>query len=154
MSDFQPVGGSLNRDIRARVRIDFKGVAKGGRFFIGGKSSEKVAEEIREQQVTLFRNVPVQGIAIESIDMGFDVYLTYDDISGTEVAYAPVVLEISADTLEDMITFIARDDFRKIEVVSPTSLALHRMDIERMMFRMAEELKNIRYSLERKYGSR
>lgn len=154
MTNYQPVEGTGDRNIKVKIRLDFKGVGKPGRFLFGGKPTEKAAEEAREQQVAMFRNVPLQGIHIEDIDMSTEVYTVYDDMNNTEVAFAPVILQISAETLEDIVKFIAREDFRKIEVISPQVLSLQKYEMERLMFRMAEEFKGFRAYLERKYNLR
>ncbi|MGB9805053.1 hypothetical protein [Desulfofundulus sp.] len=138
--------------IKARVRLDFKGVGRPGRLFFGGKSTDKAAEEAREQQLALLRHVPVQGIQVEDVDLSLDIYTVYDDVNNQEVAYAPVVLQLTADTLEDLIRFVARDEFRKIEIVAPGVLSLNKHEIERLMFRIFEEFTNYRRHLERKYN--
>mgnify|MGYP005869874501 CR=1 FL=1 len=118
--------------------------------FYGGKSSEKAAEEAREQQVAVFRNVPIQGIRIEDIDLNAEVYNVRDDSSNTEVAYAPVILHLTADSLEDLLRFVVREDFRKVEILDPPNLLLTRYDVERLLFRVHEELRNYKTWLERK----
>lgn len=154
MSKFQLSGESESDTVRVKIRLDFRGVGKPGKLFFGGVQSDKIAEEVREQQVAVFRNVPIQGIKIEDIDMGTEVYTVYDELANTEVAYAPVVMVISADSLEDVIRFIARDDFRKIEILDPPNVTLSRYDFERFLFRVAEEIKNYRGYLERKYNGK
>lgn len=138
--------------VRAEIRLDFKGISKPGRLFFGGKNTEKVAEEVREQQVAILRNVPIQGIQIEDIDMSIEVYTVYDDINRNEVAYAPVKLLVVADTLQEVLRFIARDDFQKIEILEPDNIALSKYEIERLLFRVSEEIKTHRIYLERKYN--
>ncbi|HAP93222.1 MAG TPA: hypothetical protein DCM26_01195 [Desulfotomaculum sp.] len=142
----------IDRDIKAKVRLDIKGIARPGRFLFGGKPMDKAAEDAREQQVTLLRNVPVQGIHIDDIDLGIETYTVYDESTNNEVAYAPVILQITADSLEDLIKFIMREDFRKIEINSPTSLSLYRYDIERLIFAIAKELRDYRQHLERTHN--
>lgn len=144
----------MHRPLRVKVRLDFRGVGKPGRLFFGGKQSDKAAEDIREQQVAVFRNVPIQGIQIEDIDVSYEVYTVREEISGSEFAYAPVVLQIKSETLEDVVRFIARDDFRKIEIIDPPNLTLSRYDVERLLFRVAEEMRVYRSLLERKYNSK
>jgi len=138
--------------ILVKIRLDFKGTGKPGRFLFGGKNVDKAAEESREQQLAVFRNVPMQGIQIIDIDVSTEVYTVYDDIANNEVAYAPLVLTIKADSLENIIRFITREDFRKIEVLDPASITLSHNDIERLLFRFYEEMKEFRYWLERKYN--
>ena len=154
MAGFQPEDIAPDREIKAKIRLDVKGQAKPGRFFFGGKPTDRVAEEAREQQITLLRNIPVQGIQIENMDVSMDIYTILDESNNQEVAYAPLVLEVIADTVEDLVRFVAREDFRKIEVLSPAALTLHRYDLERLIFRIAEELKKYRGQLERKYNAR
>ncbi|WP_031515227.1 hypothetical protein [Desulfofalx alkaliphila] len=144
----------MDTKVQAKIRLDFKGIGKPGRLFFGGKNTEKAAEEIRDQQVAMFRNVPIQGIQIEDIDMSTEVYTVYDDINHTEVAYAPVELLVTADTLQDILRFIARDDFRKVEILEPSSMQLSKYEIERLLFRVSQEMRNYRDYLERKYNNR
>lgn len=144
----------IDKDIKAKVRLDIKGVTRPGRFLFGGKPMDKVAEDAREQQVTLLRNVPVQGIHIDDIDLSMETYTVYDESTNIEVAYAPVMLQLTADSLEDLIRFIMREDFRKIEIHSPTSLSLYRYDIERLIFAIAKELKDYRQHLEHTHNLR
>ncbi|MFZ5647743.1 MAG: hypothetical protein ACOY30_09025 [Bacillota bacterium] len=143
-----------DRTIRAKIRIDFRGNAKPGRFFFGGKSVEKMAEEAREQNVAVLRNIPIQGITILDIDIGTEVYTYYDEISNTETAYAPVILDVAADSVEDLMKLLAREDFRKIDIISPPVINMERFEVERLLFRVAEEIKNFRSLMERKYNLR
>ena len=140
--------------VRVRIRLDYKGLQKPGKFFFGGKDTEEVAEETREQQVNMLRNVPLQGITIEEVDMSGDVYTVFDELVNAQVAYAPVILTVRADSLEDVVRFIARDEFRKVEVLEPESIDMNRTDIERILFRVSEEYRGYRILMERKYNSR
>ncbi|RYD02916.1 hypothetical protein N752_22280 [Desulforamulus aquiferis] len=144
----------MHKPLKVKVRMDFRGVGKPGRFIFGGKQSDKAAEDIREQQVAVFRNVPIQGIHVEDIDVSAEVYTVRDEVTNNEVAYAPVVLMIRAENLEDVVRFIARDDFRKIEIIDPPNLSLSKYDVERLLFRVAEEMRVYRSLLDRKYNSR
>ena len=88
--------------IKAKIRLDFKGKGKPGRLF-GSRSLEQGAEDAREHSVTLFRNVPLQGVQIDDIDVSGAVYTVVDELNNTETAYAPVVLQVSADSLEELL---------------------------------------------------
>ncbi|HAG11002.1 MAG TPA: hypothetical protein DCK76_06385 [Desulfotomaculum sp.] len=147
-------GDGTDRDIKAKVRLDIKGVARPGRFLFGGKTMDKAAEEAREQQVTLLRNVPIQGIHIDDIDLGIEIYTIYEESSGFEVAYAPVILQLTVDSLEDLIRFTMREDFRKVEISSPNALSLHRNDLERLLFAIAEEVRDYRLRFEHTHNLR
>ena len=144
----------VNTAVRVKIRLDYKGVQKPGKFFFGGKSTEEVAEEVRDQQVQMLRNVPMQSIAIEEVDMSSDVYIVFDEFINAQIAYAPVILTVTADSLEDIIRFIAREEFRKIEIIEPENVVLNKVDIERVLFKVSEELRNCRMLIERKYSSR
>src|SRR5690554_3110638 len=97
-----------NNRIKFRVRFDYRGKPKPARFFFGGRKTEDVAQEIREHQVTLWRNLPLQGIYVEGIDLG-EIYNLYDEELDDEVAFAPLELIVYADTLEDLLRFIMRE---------------------------------------------
>jgi aconitase B len=140
------------KEIRARIRLDFRGAGRTGRLIFGGKSTEKAAEEMREQQAAVFRNVPLPGVKIEDINMAQEVYAVFDEATGAEVAYAPLELTVVAEGIDDLIRLIFREEFRKIEVIEPESIVLGRYDLERLFFRMGEELRRYHQALERKYG--
>ncbi len=140
-----------DKPIKVKIRLDFKGTGKPGRFLFGGKSQEKGAEDAREQQVALFRNVPMQGVYIEDIDISVDVFTVFDDVSSTEIAYAPVILTIQTDTLEDVIQFITRTEFRKIEIIEPRNFSLSKHNTEKLFFKINQQLKSHIDNLERKY---
>ncbi len=144
----------MSTGIRVKVRLDYKGYQKPSKFFFGGKNIEEAAEEVRDQQVSMLRNVPLQGIAIEEVDMSGDVYVVFDEIANNDVAFAPVILTITADSLEDIVRFIAREEFKKVEILHPESMTLNRIDVERVLFRVSEELRGYRLVLERKYHGR
>lgn len=136
--------------ISVKVRLDFKGQGRPGRFLFGGKPVDRDAEEVREQQVALLRNVPIQGIHIEDIDTSFDVYTVWDDENEVNLAFAPVILSITADNIEDLLRFVVRESFCKIEVIEPTSIVLSRYDLEHFLFKVSKEIKNYVAHLERK----
>jgi hypothetical protein len=139
----------LTEHIRVKLRLDFKGEGKSGRFFFGGKSREEIAELAREQHVALLRNVPLQGIFLEDIDLSLDLY-TVSESDGRkkrEVAYAPVVLTLRIENLDDLLPLILKAEFRKIEILTPETLSVHRLDAERLFFRLSqclqEEVKKV-----------
>jgi len=146
-------GEKGNREnLRLRIRFDYKG-EKSGRLF-GGKSPDKLAEETREQKAALLRNVPMKGIFIEDIDMGTEVYVVYDEETGKEAAYAPLELTVVADTIEDVVRFVMCQEFRKVEMLEPKQLILSNKDIERILYKMNEELNNFSEALEKRLNNR
>lgn len=153
MSVSRAADGTSDRDgILIKIRLDFKGTGKPGRFLFGGKPTDRAAEEAREQQIAIFRNVPLQGLQIIDIDVSGDVYTVYDDINNSDTAYAPLILTIKADALENIIRFITREDFRKIEILDPAYISLNHSEIERLLFKVHEEMKESRSRLEKKYN--
>ena len=136
--------------IRVRIRLDFRGTGKPVRFFFGRKSIVRLAEENREQQAAIFRNIPIQGVFIEDINTSLDAYTVYDEIMNIEIAYAPLELLVSADSLKDVFRFITRDDFRKIDIIDPPIIMFTRYDIERLLYKVNEEMTKYKIILERK----
>lgn len=135
--------------LRLRVRFDYIGRGNAKKLF-GNKGSEQIAEEIRQHKVSQIRNVPVQGIHIEDIDMSQEVYSVIDEITGRRICYAPVIIVFSADSLEDVLRFIMKEEFRTIEILQPEQLELSRIELERLLLRVNDELINYRDYLERK----
>lgn len=127
--------------IRIKIRFDYPGQGKTGRIF-GKKTIEQNAEETRQHKAALFRNVPSQGIRIEDIDMSSEVYTVFDEISRKEIAYAPMIITICADSIEDALKFSMQDEFRTIQVLEPESINLSSTDIERVLLKASGELRN------------
>ena len=138
--------------ILVKVRLDFKARGRDRSFLFKGKHTERAAEDARERQMSLFRNIPLQGAEIIDIDAGTEVYSVFDEAAHTAVAYAPLILTIRADSIESLIKFTTRDEFRKIEVLDPASMTLNHNDIERILYRFFEETQDIRAMLERRYN--
>ncbi|HZK85574.1 MAG TPA: hypothetical protein VFC58_13090 [Desulfosporosinus sp.] len=143
----------LTEHIRVRIRVDYRGESRSGRFFFGGKSKEQMAETMREQQVALLRNVPLQGIFIEDVDLSIDVYAVSepDGRHTHEVAYAPIILTLRIENLDDVLPFLIKPEFRKIEFLSPENISLHRLDMERLLFRLSQTFQQEIRILEQKY---
>lgn len=135
--------------IKMRVRFDYAGKVKSNKLW-GNKNVEQIAEEVRQHKVALLRNVPIQGIHIEDVDMSQEVYSIYDDITGKPVAFAPVMITFSADTIEDAIKFTMNEEFRTIEVIEPDEISLARIDIERLLYKVGKEFIAFKDYLERK----
>ena len=125
--------------IKMRVRFDFVGKAKTGKLF-RGKNCVELAEEIREHKVSLIRNVPMQGIEIQDIDMSQEVFTICDEITNNLSAYAPIIISFSADSLEDAIKFTMKEEFRTIDILEPQGITLSKFEIERLLLKINEEL--------------
>ena len=143
----------LIEHVRVRIRMDYRGEARSGRFFFGGKSNEQMAETMREQQVALLRNVPLQGILIEDVDLSLDIYIVSegDGKRVHEVAYAPIVLTLRIENLDDILPLLIKSEFRKIEFLSPENITLHRLDMERLLFRISQSFQQELKLLEQRY---
>ncbi|MCR4418997.1 MAG: hypothetical protein QHH27_02075 [Clostridia bacterium] len=139
--------------LRLRIRLDYRGVAR-GRFLFGSRNSQQVAEDSREQKVNLLRNLPLQGIEIEQVDMQPSTYTLYDEARGVEVTYAPVVLTLRAESLEDVVRMLFWEEFRKVEILEPEELVLDRHQLERLLFRIGEGAQETRVALEKKLAGR
>ncbi|HZK54504.1 MAG TPA: hypothetical protein VFC84_09970 [Desulfosporosinus sp.] len=144
----------LTEHVRARIRLDYSGESSSGRFFFGGKTKEQMAETMREQQVALLRNVPLQGILIEDVDLSIDVYSVPNEEGRRkhEVAYAPIILTLRLENLDDLLPMLIKPEFRKIEFLSPENITLHRLDMERLLFRLSQSYKQEIKLMEEKYS--
>ena len=131
----------INYRLKIKVRFEYKRKPRPARFFFGGKRTENVAQEFREQQVALWRNVPLQGISVENMDLG-EIYSVYDEEMDEEVAFAPLELVVWADSLEDLLRFVVREEFRRIEILEPNNIILNSKEIERLLFKMNEFFQN------------
>ncbi|MGB9885933.1 MAG: hypothetical protein ACPLRW_02935 [Moorellales bacterium] len=143
----------MGAPLRLRIRLDYRGVAR-KRFLLGSRNSQQVAEDTREQKVNLLRNLPLQGIEIEQVDMQVSPYTLYDEAQGAEITYAPVVLTLRAESLEDVVRFLFWEEFRKVEILEPEELLLDRHQLERLLFRIGEGAQESRLALEKKLTGR
>lgn len=140
------------RSLKVRLRFDYRGEKNGGLF--NRKPSDKVAEELREQVASLLRNVPRRGIYIEEIDTTLEIYSIIDEETGNETAFAPLEMVAYADTIEDIIGFIMRPEFRTIEVLHPEDVSLSNKSLERLLYKVSEELGKFTQAMEKKLNSR
>lgn len=145
---------SDDKKLRLRVRFDYRGESKQGRIFSRWKEGEEIAEEIREQRAILLRNIPIQGVRLEDINTNGEVYIVTDEGSGREIAYAPVEFTLETDSIEDVIPFLLRDEFRKVDVLSPSEILLDKYQVERIIYKMNEELRTYRLYLEKRLNSK
>lgn len=135
--------GMTGGTVKAKVRFDYRGRAKPYRFLVGSQRADEVAVEIRDREVSLLRNVPLQGLRVLEVDTAADVYVVNDPVSGEDVAYAPVIIVVEADSIEDLVRFILREEFRKIEILEPAEMLVSHLDAERFLYRMGEEMKQV-----------
>ena len=141
--DREDTGNRVERSekVRVRIRFDYRGTPRPARFFFGGKGTKEVAEERREQQATMWRNVPLQGIRVEDIAY-LDLYMVYDNLDEAEIAYAPLELLISLDSLEDSLQFISRAEFKRLQIVEPDRFCLASRELERILSKFGETLQH------------
>lgn len=125
--------------IRCKLRLDFLGVSKPAKFFIGGKDMIEVAEEIREKQIMVWQNIPMQGIEIENIEQK-EPYTIFEDVYNEEVAYAPVEIVLVADSCSDLLPFILKPELRKVDIYEPETIKYSRASLEKLFVKMNEEL--------------
>jgi hypothetical protein len=144
------IGEEPLSQLRLKVRFDYIGRSKSGKKLFGNKGHEQIAEETRQHKVSQIRNVPIQGIHIEDIDMSQEVYAVIDEITGRELCYAPVTILFGADSLEDAIRFIMKEEFRTVEILQPDQLTFSKLEMERLLLRINEQLISYRNYLERK----
>ncbi|MHB8124150.1 MAG: hypothetical protein ACYDEJ_00680 [Desulfitobacteriaceae bacterium] len=143
----------LTEHLRVRIRLDYRGEQHNGRFFFGGKTKEQVAELAREQQVAMLRNVPLQGLVLEDVDLSLDVYSVNETIGRKlrDVAYAPILLTLRLENIEDLLPLLLRSEFRKIEFLSPESINIHRLDLERVLYRLSQAFQQEIKVLEQRF---
>lgn len=135
--------------LKFKMRLDFVAESKSGKLF-GNKGSVEQAEELRQQKVSLLRNIPVQGINIEDINMDHEIYTIIDEYSNKVSYYAPVYILFSADSLENAVKFTMKEEFRTIETVDPEQIILSQMETVRLIQNVNEELLNFKRVLERR----
>ncbi len=140
---FQSSEARQSQKIRLKVRFDYRGTPRPNRFFFGGKKTEVAAEEVREHRAALWKNVPLQGVQVEEVQT-YDIYTIMEKESQEEkIAYAPLELVLSVDSLEDCVNIIAREEFRTLEILEPFSMTFSSRELEKLLFRFAEAVKQV-----------
>jgi hypothetical protein len=128
--------------VKAKIRFDYKAESGAGRkFFWQRHDLRQLAKDIRARNVSLLRNLPFQGLNLETLDLEQEVYLVTEE-ENQEVAYAPVEMVVEADSLADLMPLTLREEFRKIKVLEPAELSLSNTDVERFLFRVNEEFRS------------
>jgi hypothetical protein len=129
--------------VKAKIRFDYK--AESGtvhKFFWQRRDLQQLAKEIRAKNVSLLRNLPFQGLIVETLNLEHEVYLVPEEGNQQEVAYAPLEMVVEADSIADLMPLTLREEFRKIKVLEPEKLSLSNVDVERFLFRVNEEYRS------------
>ncbi|WP_350342472.1 hypothetical protein PRVXT_001711 [Proteinivorax tanatarense] len=129
-----------SKGIRCKIRLDIPGYNKSGRFLFGVKDGISMAKENRLKEVNMLKNIPFQGVKLERISSSLDIY-TLEEEKGN-ISYAPIELEVMVDLLEDLLPFITRPDFSKIEILDPSDISLDKAQGERLLTRIGLEYHN------------
>lgn len=127
--------------IRAKIRLDFRGEEGRQSLLWGRTKPETEAESSRQRQAMALKSLPWQGVTLEEIETGQEVYTIPSVERGEKIAYAPVELTVKADSLEDLVPFILREEFRKIKILDPEEMVFSSLDIERTIFKMGREFR-------------
>ena len=138
--------------IRCKLRLDFLGVAKPSKFFIGGKDMVEVAEEVREKEIMVWQNIPMQGIEIEHIEQK-EPYTIFEEMYNEEVAYAPVEIILTASSCSDLLPLILKPELRKIDIYEPDSIRFTRASLEKLFIKTNEELHKQIHKIRRQLES-
>ncbi len=128
--------------VKAKIRLDFKAEDGGRKFFWKRRNLQEAAKILRSRQVSLLRNLPFQGLNVEELNEDGEVYSIPDIVNHGEVAYAPLELTVDADSIEDLMQFTLREEFRKIKILEPDELFLSNGEVERLLFRVNEEYRD------------
>ncbi|HHU51310.1 MAG TPA: hypothetical protein GXZ36_05785 [Firmicutes bacterium] len=132
--------------IRAKIRFDFCGETGRQSFLanlaFGKIKPEEVAENIRQRRVAMLKNLPWQGVALEEIQADQEIYTIPEAEQGECLAYAPVELTVRADSLEDLLPFVLREEFRKIKIIEPEEMVFSNFDMERAIYKMGQEFRS------------
>jgi hypothetical protein len=142
----------MDRQYKFKIRLDYMS-SKPSKGFFSGKNAEDLAEDLRQNKVSSLRNVPIQGVIVEEIDMSQDVYVLHDDVTSRKQAFAPVTILLSADSVEDILPLVMLDEFRTVQVLEPKEWNLTHLHIEKILFKINEELMEYRKIIERKFDN-
>lgn len=128
--------------VKAKIRLDYK--ANGGprKFLWQRQDLRETAKEIRVKNVALLRNLPFQGLNVADFDLEHEVFVVPGDGNVKETAYAPVELTVEADSLEELMQFTLKEEFRKIKILEPEKMQLSNGELERFLFKMNVEYRS------------
>jgi hypothetical protein len=129
--------------LRAKIRFDYKAeLGTAHRFFWQRCDLRQLAKDIRSKKVSILRNLPFQGLIVETLNLEHEVYVVQEEDDHQEVAYAPVEMVVEADSIADLMPLTLREEFRKIKILEPEELSLSNVDVERFLFRVNEEFRS------------
>jgi hypothetical protein len=127
--------------IKAKIRLDFKAESGGGKFFWKRHNLQEIAKTLRSRHVTLLRNLPFQGLNVEELNEDREVYLIPDVANHRGIAYAPLELTVEADSIEDLMQFTLKEEFRKIKIIEPNEVYLSNGEVERLLVKVNQEYR-------------
>lgn len=134
---------TLKNMYRFRIRLDFRAEGKTGHFFFGSKSCVEVAKDVRDEQVSLYQNASYSGLSFQDFDTSLDIYLVKEDIrrKKQEAAYAPLLMTVTADHLEDISTLLWKPELKKIDILGPDNIHLEKSEIESLINRISKDFQ-------------
>ncbi|MFA6808187.1 MAG: hypothetical protein WCR27_04270 [Eubacteriales bacterium] len=127
---------TVSDNLILKIRLDFRAEGKNGRFFFGTKTCQAMAELCREEQKNILKNVPLKGVVLLDIDMSMDIYSIQEGERRRkrEIAYAPLLLTIQVDSIENIIPLIIRQEFKQIELVKPENYNVSKLELKRLIY--------------------
>jgi len=128
--------------IKAKIRFDFRGEVGRQGFGFGRNKPEEAAKNTRQSRVAMLKNLPWQGVSLEEIEADQEIYTVAQSEKGDRLAYAPVELTVRADSLEDLLPFVLREEFRKIKILEPEEMVFSNFDMERAIYKMGQEFRS------------
>lgn len=93
-----------------------------------------------------------QGLHVDEVDDASQPYLLHDSYTGKEVAYASAYAVVQADSIEDLLDLVLRDEFRVIEVISPGQISLTQRELGRLLAQANNRMRGIARTLARETG--
>lgn len=86
---------------------------------------------------------------VDEVDDASQPYLFYDSYTGKQVAYASAYAVVQADSPEDLLDLVLRDEFRVIEVMSPEEIRLTPRELGRLLAQANNRMRSIARTLAR-----
>lgn len=139
LADVPPPASQTKKTLTFTLRYDFKGQSRPPKLFKRGKSAEEVAEETRDRQVEMLQNVPWPGVKVEDVKANFPAYTLQEEEEDT--AFAPAEITITAQSLEEALPLLLREELRLCELTAPEEITLSAAELSRLFVRIREELK-------------
>ncbi len=129
-----------------RIRFEYRILPRGLRVFKKRRDLKREAASIRRERLAALQKDFIKGIRILDVDPNYSVY--FKDDEGQDVAFAPAQIGFSANTPQDLVSFLLSKGFEHIQLLDPCFYSQEEVGFSSFVEGIQKELENHGFYLE------